>query len=167
VLLASNFLLPNYTFFAELLIFLIVFGVMARVILPPLQKSVGERADGIKRTVQRADAVRGDAARLVVERRTVLNEARLDAREDVDHAIRQAEEERRAAQDRGRVEYGRLLAEAVDKIAGEQVMARQGMRTNMPALITAAAERVIGTQVDIAKHSQVVADAMAAVEEVA
>jgi F-type H+-transporting ATPase subunit b len=164
---SSNFLIPNWTFVAELLIFLIVLGVMARVVLPPLGRSVAERADGIKRSVHRADSLRGGAARLTAERRTLLAEARLDAREEVDHAIRQAEEERRAAQDRGHAEYNRLLAEATSAISRERVMARQGMRTNLPALIAAAAERVIGTQVDIHKHSEVVADAMRAVEEVA
>lgn len=164
---SSNFLVPNWTFVAELLIFLIVLGVMARVILPPLQRSVAERADGIKRSVKRADAHRAEAARLTVERRTLLNEARLDARGEVDHAIREAEEERRAAQDRGHAEYNRLLGEAVAAIDAERTTARRGMRDNLPALIGAAAERVIGTQVDMARHPQVVADARAAVEEVA
>lgn len=164
---SSNFLLPNWTFVAELLIFLVVLGVMAKVVLPPLTRAVTDRADGIRGSVQRADALRSEATRLAGERRTVLNEARLDARGSVDHAIREAEEERRAAQERGQAEYNRMLAEAVATISTERARVRGDMRDNLPALIAAAAERVIGSQVDVGRHAQVLADAAAAVEEVA
>jgi F-type H+-transporting ATPase subunit b len=166
VLLASNsnFLIPNWTFVAELLIFLVVVGVMALVVLPPLQKSLTDRQDGIRRSVQRADALRSEAAEATAERRRILGEAREQARSTVDGAIRAADEDRHEAQGRGQAENARLVAEARDVVEGERAAARREMGRNMGSLIAAAAERVIGSQVDPARHAGVVAEAVAAVE---
>ena len=42
----SNFLIPNGTFIVELVAFIIVLGVVARYILPPVNKMPSEGAAG-------------------------------------------------------------------------------------------------------------------------
>lgn len=161
---SSNFLIPNWTFVAELLIFLIVLAVMARVVLPPVAGAVKERADGIRRSLQRAELLRSQAEEASAERRRILTEAREQARASVDEAIRAGDEERRAAQARAQAEQSRLLDEARAVIGAEQDVARRALRNNLSALIAAAAERVIGSEVDMARHAGVLEDAMAAAE---
>ena len=46
----SNFLLPNGTFFAVLLIFLIVLGVIAKWVVPPISKVLAEREAMLAKT---------------------------------------------------------------------------------------------------------------------
>ena len=160
----SNFLVPNWTFVAELLIFLVVLGVMARLVLPQLARAVSDRAEGIRRAVQKAEALRADAARATTERRRVLTEAREDARAKVDSAIIAAEEDRRNAILRGQAEGAQMMEDAHRVVAEERRRARRELEANLPTLVVAAAERVIGSQVDPARHAGVIADAVAAAQ---
>src|SRR2546430_3671632 len=48
----ANPLLPNATFFVELIIFLIVLLVLWRFILPPIQKVLRDRHDMVQRTIE-------------------------------------------------------------------------------------------------------------------
>lgn len=163
---SSNFLIPNWTFVAELIIFVIVFVVMARVIVPPINKALGDRAEGIRRAIQAAEAARSDAERATAERRQILVDARERARAIVDEATRAAEEERQEARQRGQAEAERLLAEARAVIDAERLAARRDLTRDLGALVVAAAERVIGSEVDAANHREVVAEAVAAAEAV-
>ena len=47
----GNFLIPNGTFFAELLIFLIVLGVIWFFVVPPIRKVLSEREERVKQTL--------------------------------------------------------------------------------------------------------------------
>jgi F-type H+-transporting ATPase subunit b len=161
---SSNFLLPNWTFVAELLIFLIVLGVMAKFVLPQMSRAVAERAEGIRRTVQQTEALRAEAARATAERRRVLTQAREDARAMVDSAIIAAEEDRRNAVLRGQAEGRQMMEDARATIAAERLRARRELHGNVPALVVAAAERVIGSEVDRSRHAATIAEAVAAVQ---
>ena len=48
----SNFLIPNGTFFFVLAIFLIVLGVIAKFVVPPIQTVLGERERMIAQTAE-------------------------------------------------------------------------------------------------------------------
>ncbi len=157
----SNFLIPNWTFFADLIIFLIVVLVMARAILPPITRVLAERSEGIRRAIQAAEAARSDAEHATAERRRVLGEARERARGSVDEATRAADEEREDARRRGRAEAERMLTEARTVTDAERDRARSELSRDLGAIVVAAAERVIGSQVDPSRHADVIALAVA------
>ncbi|MGC7219886.1 F0F1 ATP synthase subunit B, partial [Mycobacteroides abscessus subsp. massiliense] len=46
----SNFLIPNGTFFAVLIIFLIVLGVISKWVVPPISKVLAEREAMLAKT---------------------------------------------------------------------------------------------------------------------
>ena len=119
-LAAGNiFLLPNGTFFVELIIFVIVLIVFWKVILPSLQKSLDERDAKIRKTAEDSQQAeeklkaaeakytaalaeaRGESARLREQARaegpTTLNELREQARREAD-AVSQRATEQMAAQ---------------------------------------------------------------------
>jgi F-type H+-transporting ATPase subunit b len=158
----SNFLIPNWTFVAELVIFLIVLGVMAFVILPPLDTALRDRSAGIRDEIQRAEAARSEAEQATRERRAVLGGAREEARRTVDEANRSAEAARQEARTRGQDEYTRILEQAASEVEVERGRARADLSDDIGALIVAAAERVIGSEVDPRRHSAVIATAVAA-----
>jgi len=89
-------LLPNGTFIVELLIFIIVLGVMAKFILPPLQKAMDERERTIRAGVDAGEQGNVEAQQLGEQRRAVLDEARARAREALDAAAEEAESLREA-----------------------------------------------------------------------
>jgi F-type H+-transporting ATPase subunit b len=160
----GNFLIPNATFFAELIIFLIVFGVMAKWVLPPLQKAVADRAAGIRSEIHAAEVARAEAERLSAERRQVLGDARLKARGIVDDAARAAEQVREEARQRGQAERDRQLDKARTAIEIERTRARSEVSSQLGGLVVAAAEAVIGASVDPERHRAVIAEAIAASE---
>src|ERR1700678_683478 len=74
------FIVPNGTFFAELILFIVVLGVVAKFILPPIQQAMDERAKTIRAALQASDEGHVEAERLRTERIEVLTSARSEAR---------------------------------------------------------------------------------------
>jgi F-type H+-transporting ATPase subunit b len=79
----SIFLLPNGTFFVELLVFVVLLFIAGRYILPPLNKALTSRQEKIRAALAAADAARAEAADADNERAKVLAEAREQARQIV------------------------------------------------------------------------------------
>ena len=76
----SIFLLPNGTFFVELLVVAVILFLMTKYILPPLNKALEARQDKIRTALEAADAANEEAAEADNERAKVLAEARDQAR---------------------------------------------------------------------------------------
>ncbi len=83
---ASNFLVPNGTFIVVLLAFLVVLWVIGKKVLPILNKALAERQDQIRGELEAADKAKADAEEADAERRAVLEQARVQAREIVAQA---------------------------------------------------------------------------------
>ena len=79
-MLAGVFIVPNWTFFVELILFVIVLGVVAKWILPPIQAALDERQQAVRGSMRAADEHRDEAHQLDQERGVVLEGARGEAR---------------------------------------------------------------------------------------
>src|ERR1700761_701374 len=111
----SNFLVPNGTFFVVLIIFLIVLGVIGTFVVPPISKVLKERENMVTKTAAdnkqspeqfaaaqqdyekamadarlKASAVRDEAR---AEGRTVVEEKRGGAEQEVATTLQQANEQ--------------------------------------------------------------------------
>src|SRR6185437_12303513 len=106
---AGIFLLPNGTFFIELIVSLILIFLIYKYVLPPINKAMEERQEKIRASLDAADQARADAAAADDERRAVLEEARQQAREVVAQANRTAEAVRVDFQTRAQTEYERIV----------------------------------------------------------
>ncbi len=63
VVASSNFLVPDATFIAELIAFLIILGVLGRYVLPPIQKAMRERQELIRKQVEDSEEAKTQAGR--------------------------------------------------------------------------------------------------------
>ena len=79
----SVFLLPNDTFFVELVAVAVILFLMTKYILPPLNKAMEARQEKIRESLEAADAAKAEAAAAGDERAALLNAARDQAREIV------------------------------------------------------------------------------------
>jgi len=52
------FLIPNATFFVELMIFLLVLGVVWRYVVPPVKRAMQERQEMIRRQIEESEQTR-------------------------------------------------------------------------------------------------------------
>ena len=129
---AGIFLLPNGTFFIELIVSIVLILAIYKWVLPPINKAMEERQAKIRDSLDSADRARADAEAADDERRAVLEEARHQAREIVAQANRTAEQARPDAQARGLSEYERIVGNAELEIglarqrAIEEAAARDG-----------------------------------------
>lgn len=143
----SNFLIPNGTFFFVLAIFLIVLGVIAKFVVPPIQKVLGERERMVAQTAddnRKAAALeaaaeadfnkeigvgRAEAASIRDEARSVgraiIDDKRGAANDEVAGTLQQANEE---------------LKLQKDAISGE-------LSASVETLSETLASRVLGTTV--------------------
>jgi F-type H+-transporting ATPase subunit b len=153
---APLFLLPNGTFIVDLVIFVVVLGIVARFILPPITNAIREREAKVREGIEAGEEGRSEAERLDQERRSTLEAARGEARAILAEAQRDAEAKRDAARARGQEEYDRLVAGAAESIEAERLRAIEEISGSIDSLVVEAAERIVGAPVDLAKHRRAI-----------
>lgn len=146
---SANPLLPNGTFFAELIIFVLVLWFTWRVIVPPITRALDERAERVARTARerqeataklaeaeerydsalagarrQAGAIRGEAR---VEGQRALDELRAQANDEVAVIRRRAEadltEQRQRALRELQGDIGNLSVTLASRVVGADVAA--------------------------------------------
>jgi F-type H+-transporting ATPase subunit b len=156
----SNFLIPNGTFFVELVAFVVVLAIVARRILPPVNKKLKERQEQIRSELEAADEAKADAAAADAERREALEHARQQAREIVEQANRTAERLDAEAQSRGQSEYDRLVTSAEAEVRLARQRALEEAASRLGELVVEVVERIIGREMDAAAHRDLIDEAV-------
>ena len=150
--LADSSLGPLSPSLAELVIgtisFLIVFGVLWRVLLPRIQQTLKERTDQIEGGLQRAEEAQREATQTLEQYQAQLAEARHEA-----SRLRQEAQEEGARilaelRERGEAERQRLVTAAHEQIEADRAQAIRALRTEMGALAVELASRVVGEALD-------------------
>ncbi|HVW43419.1 MAG TPA: F0F1 ATP synthase subunit B [Amycolatopsis sp.] len=153
----NNFLLPNGTFFVELIIFGIVLLVIWRFVLPPIQKALKERHDMVQRQLdenhqaaEKFEAAKAKYAEELAEARAesarIRDEARVEGQAIIDEYRSQAQTEISAVLQRGE-----------DELATQRERVLSELRTAIPDLSTTLASRVVGQDVTAgASHQETV-----------
>lgn len=159
----SNFLVPNGTFIFELIAFLIVLGVIGWKVLPPLNKVLGERQDLIRGELEAADQAKTDAEQADTERRQELEAARHKAREIVAQANHTADQVTVARQAQAQAEYERIVNSAEAEVSVARQAAVEQITARVGEIVMAAAERVIGREIQASDHQDLINEAIAAV----
>jgi F-type H+-transporting ATPase subunit b len=159
----SNFLVPNGTFIFELIAFLIVLGVIGWKVLPPLNKMLAERQDQIRGEIEAAEEAKTDAEQADAERRRELETARQQAREIVAQANRTADQIVTARQAQAQAEYERIVSSADAEVTIARQAAIENITARVGEIVLAAAERVIGREIQASDHQDLIDEAIAAV----
>ena len=159
---AGIFLLPNGTFFIELIVSIVLILAIYKWVLPPLNKAMEERQEKIRSSLEAADQARADAEAADDERRSVLEEARQQAREIVATANRTAEQVRTDAQARGQGEYERIVGNAEVEISLARQRAVEEAASRMGEIVMEVVERIIGREVTAEAHRDLIDEAVAA-----
>ena len=159
----SNFLIPNGTFFVVLIAFLLVLGFIARYVFPWVNNALTERQEQIRGELAAADRAKSDAEEADVERRSVLEAARAQAREIVSQAQTTADQIVGNAQAEGQAVHDRIVqaADAELRIAREAAVEEVAARVG--EIVLAASERVIGREIRITDHQDLIEEAITAV----
>lgn len=149
-LAAANPLLPNGTFFVELIIFVIVLVIMWRFIVPPIVKAMQDRADRVAKTAQE----RHEAARKLSEANARYDSALADARKEAGdiRAEARAEGQRNLDELRERIggEVAAVRRDAEAELAQQRERAQRELQNEVGSLSVTLASRVVGTDLSAA-----------------
>ncbi|HUC38419.1 MAG TPA: F0F1 ATP synthase subunit B [Acidimicrobiales bacterium] len=159
---SGNFLVPDGTFIAEFIAFLLIVGIVAKWILPPLNRAMQARQEEIRGSLEAAEAAKAEADETRAQRQGILDEARGQGREIVTQANRTAERLRAEGEERGRQEYERMLSSATAEITLARQRAVDEVSAQVAGLVLAAARQVVGREIDAATHRDLIDEAIAA-----
>jgi F-type H+-transporting ATPase subunit b len=155
---AQDPLIPSLT---ELIIgavaFLIVFGFLAKVALPRIQQTLRERTDRIEGGLERAEEAQAEAARVLEQYRQQLADARHEAARLREEAKEQGAQIIAEMREQAQAEARRLTDAAQAQIDAERQQALAALRTEVGALATDLAGRIVGESLqDEARQSRIV-----------
>jgi F-type H+-transporting ATPase subunit b len=158
----SIFLLPNGTFFVELLVVAIILFLMTKYILPPLNKALEARQEKIRSALAAADAARAEAAAADDERDKVLAQARDQARAIVAGAQETSDQLKAEAAGRAQVEYDRIVATAQGEVAAARQHAIDEASARIGEIVFDLVSKIVEREVDQSTHDDLVREAVAA-----
>jgi F-type H+-transporting ATPase subunit b len=137
--------------------FVVIFGVLGRILLPRLQKTLEERTEAIEGGLHKAEEAQEEADRVLQQYREQLEEARHEAARLREEAREQGSQILAEMRAQGEAERGRLVESAQAQIDAERQQAVNSLRREVGQLATELASRIVGESLeDEARRSRVV-----------
>ncbi|MCL6104759.1 MAG: F0F1 ATP synthase subunit B [Actinobacteria bacterium] len=163
MLLAGNFLIPNATFIAELVAFLLILGILAKYILPWLNKLMSERQAEIASALENAAIARKTKEDIEAERAGILQQAHLQARKILEQANQLSEKIKSDAVLQGQKEHERLLKQAEADVALSFQQALKDARVQIGELAIQVAEKILIEELDNKRQQELIDRAVSAI----
>jgi F-type H+-transporting ATPase subunit b len=139
------------------IVFVVVFGVLARMLLPRIVKTLNEREDAIQGGINRADEAQAEAAQLLEQYRAQLADARQEASRMRQEATEQGAQIIAEMRERAEAEARRITESAQAQIDAERQQALISLRAEVGSLATELASRIVGESLaDQARQSRMV-----------
>jgi F-type H+-transporting ATPase subunit b len=147
-LAASNFLIPNATFFVELVAFVIILVILGRYVLPPINKALTDRQEKIRTQFQELETAKANAEEAEQKYRNELVEARHEAARIREEAREQGAQIIVEMREQAQAEAGRITSAAHAQIEVERQQAQAQLRSEVGGLATELAGRILGESLD-------------------
>jgi len=141
--------------------FLITLFVLRRYAFGPIQKSIDDRRERIRQSLDEADRAREEARKLLEEHRKLIGSAKTDAEEILAEARRVAESNERRMRNELETDRQRRLEETRKQIEAETRRALEQIRLEVVDLSLLAATKVTGKALDDADHRRLIDEAVA------
>jgi F-type H+-transporting ATPase subunit b len=153
----SNFLVPNATFFVELFAFLIILFVLARYVIPPINKAMTERQQRIQQQFAESEEAKARAEAAEQEYKDALTGARQEASRMREEAREQGASIIAEMRTQAQAESSRILTAARAQLEAERQQVMNHLRLEIGTLATSLASRVVGESLeDEARQRRVV-----------
>ena len=156
--LASNFLAPNGTFLVELIAFGIIVFVLAKFVIPPINRAMTARQDAIREQFSELDDAKADARKAEEEFRSQIADARKQGAKIREEAHEQGEQILAEAREKAHAESGRIMDHGRAQIEAERKQALASLRAEVGTLATNLAGRIVGESLEDDERSNRVVD---------
>ena len=154
----SNFLVPNATFLVELAAFALLFYLLARYVIPPINRAMTNRQDAIRKEFADLDQARADANAAEAEFKAQIADARHEAARIREEAREQGAQIVSEMRQQGESEKARIIDGAHTQIAAERQQAVASLRAEVGTLATTLAGRNVGESLEDDERSGRVVD---------
>jgi F-type H+-transporting ATPase subunit b len=161
-MLASNALIqvvPGLMIWT-IIAFLVTLFVLRRYAFGPIQKTIDERRELIRRSIDEADNARAEARKLLEQHRQLVNEARGQAEEIIAEARKTREAMEQRMRDETEAERQRRLEETRKEIEAETKRALEAIRAEVAELTLQATAVVVGKKLDAERDRELIQDAI-------
>jgi F-type H+-transporting ATPase subunit b len=140
-----------------IIVFVVVFGFLGRMLLPRITKLLNEREDAIQGGINRADEAQAEAQAVLAQYRQQLDDARHEAGRIREEAREQGAQIIAEMRERAEGEARRITESAQAQIEAERQQALISLRSQVGALATDLASRIVGESLtDTARQSRMV-----------
>jgi F-type H+-transporting ATPase subunit b len=141
------FLIPNATFFVELVIFLIVLGVIWRYVVPPVKRAMNERQEMIRRQIKESEQTSERLAQAQARYSEALAQARVEAAKIRESARADAQQIKDELREQAEQEVARIRERGAEQLATQREQVVRELRGELGALAVTLAGRIIGESV--------------------
>ncbi|HLQ56800.1 MAG TPA: F0F1 ATP synthase subunit B [Streptosporangiaceae bacterium] len=145
----QNPLRPDLT---ELIIgaisFFVVFGALAKVLMPRISTTLEERTDKIEGGLRRAEEAQAEANRMLEQYRAQLADARHEASRLREEAKEQGAQIKAELRAEGEAERQRIVAAAHAQLDADRQQAITALRAEVGALAVELASRIVGESLE-------------------
>ena len=143
-----------------ILAFLITLFVLKRYAFGPIQKTIDERRERIRRSIEEAEDARAEARRLLEEHRSLIGQARGQAEEILSEARKVADAQRERVREETEADRQRRLEETRRQIEAETHRALEQIRAEVAELTLIAATKVTSKALDDQDHRRLIDEAI-------
>jgi len=154
----SNFLVPNATFLVELAVFALLFFLLAKYVVPPINRAMMARQDAIRNQFADLDQAKQDANEAEEKFKAQLADARHEAAKIREDAREQGAQIIAEMREQAQAEAARIVEHAHAQISAERQHAVTSLRAEVGALATALAGRIVGESLEDDERSGRVVD---------
>jgi F-type H+-transporting ATPase subunit b len=141
------FLIPNATFFVELVIFLIVLGVLWRYVAPPVKRAMNERQEMVRRQIQESQQASKRLAEAQARYSAALAAARVEAAKIRESARADAQEIKDEMRQQAEQEVARIRERGAEQLATQREQVVRELRGELGKLAVTLAGRIVGESV--------------------
>lgn len=142
-LASGNFLVPNATFIAEFIAFLIILLIIGRYILPRIQAPLAERQKIIRQQMKDADDAKVKLAEADEKYKAALVEARAEAAQIREHARAEAQRTVEELRAQAVEEQGRIIARGSEQLATQRSAIVRELRSEIGTLAVELSEKIV------------------------
>lgn len=141
------------TFLAQLVVFLLFAGIMAKFVWPPMMKALDERADKIRVGLAAADQAKLELASANKRVEEQLAQTREQSTQRIADAEKRGQLMVEEAKARAEAEAAKILADAKAEADQMVVRARESLREQVAGLAVKGAEQILRREVSAQVHA--------------
>ena len=150
----QNFLVPNATFFVELAAFLLLFYLLARFVIPPINRAMTNRQEAIRTQFAELEEAKADARAAEEKYKAQTADARKQAGKIREEAKEQGDQIVAEAREQAQVEAKRIVDHGHAQLEAERKQALASLRAEVGTLATKLASRIVGESLEDDERSQ-------------